>query len=273
MKLVTIRTPDGTRAARVDGDDVVELPYADVRHLIADGPDWTRAAARSSGPRHRYSDVSLAPVIPVPEKIICLGRNYAEHVEELQRERPEYPVLFAKFHRSLIGARDAISLPPGGQVDWEAELVIVVGREVRHARGDEATSAIAGYTVMNDVSARDWQSRTTQWLQGKTFEGSTPLGPALVTSDEVGDPSRLEIRCEVNGEVMQRATCASMIFKPQEVVEYVSDIITLVPGDVIATGTPSGVGLARSPQVFLRPGDVVRTSVAGIGECVNVCAG
>src|SRR5690606_4057319 len=139
-----------------------------------------------------------------------------------------HPILFGKFHRSLVGAYDEIELPPGGQVDLEAELCLVIGREVRNARGAEARVAIAGYTVMNDVSARDWQSRTPQWLQGKTWERSTPLGPALVTTEEVEDISDLEISCQVNGEVMQSARCGNMIFKPQEIVEYVSDIITLV---------------------------------------------
>lgn len=273
MRLVTMRLDGSTRAGRVDGDSVVELPQVDVREVLSSDADWATAAAAVQGPRHRLDDVSLAPVVPAPEKIVCLGRNYAEHIDELERERPAYPILFAKYHRSLVGACDEIELPPGGRVDWEAELCLVIGRQVRRATGAEALSAIAGYTVMNDVSARDWQLRTPQWLQGKTFERSTPLGPALVTQDEVADLADLTVHCEVNGEVMQSASCARMIFEPQAIVEYVSQIVTLVPGDVIATGTPGGVGMARQPEVYLRPGDVIRTSVSGVGECVNRCVG
>ena len=157
------------------------------------------------------------------------------------------------------------------QIDWEAELAFVIGLPVRHATESEAAAAIAGFTILNDVTARDYQHRTLQWLQGKTFEKSTPLGPALVTGDEVGDARDLEVRCDVDGQPMQRGKTSDLIFKPVEIVRYISDIITLLPGDVIATGTPSGVGDGRNPKVFLRPGQVVRTAIEGLGVMENMC--
>jgi acylpyruvate hydrolase len=192
------------------------------------------------------------------------------------RELPTYPTLFAKFARCLVGARDPIVLPAGAErVDWEAELAFVIGAEVRHADRATAGAAIAGYSVLNDISVRDYQSRTLQWLQGKTFESSTPLGPHLVTPDEVvDDPAEtpdLEIRCEVDGDVRQLARTGDLVFGPADIVAYVSQILTLEPGDVIATGTPGGVGAGRKPPLFLSPGQVVRTVIEGIGELVNEC--
>jgi acylpyruvate hydrolase len=212
--------------------------------------------------------------VPKPPKIICLGLNYRAHIREMGRELPSHPTLFAKFAPALIGSHDAIVIPAASeQLDWEAELAVVIGRRVRHADRTAASAAIAGYTIMNDVTARDWQHRTTQWLQGKTFESTTPLGPVLVTTDEVGDRPDLRIRCWINDELMQDARTGDLVFDPPTVVRYVSEIVTLEPGDVIATGTPGGVGVARTPARFLRPGDVVRTSIEGIGELENVCAG
>jgi acylpyruvate hydrolase len=200
--------------------------------------------------------------------------NYRSHVEEMGREQPTHPTLFAKFARSLLGPRDPLILPPeSNQVDWEVELAFVIGREVRRATGREARDAIAGFTVLNDVSMRDWQFRTMQFLQGKAWEGSTPMGPALVTTDEVpgGSAPDLVLTCEVDGEVMQKGRTSDLLFGPEELVAYISTIVTLEPGDIVATGTPSGVGAGRTPPVFLRPGQVVRTSIEGIGELVNEC--
>jgi acylpyruvate hydrolase len=272
MRLLTIRTPEGTRAARRDGDDVVLLEHEDVGALLASGRDWARTAQSASGPTHHFLEVDLAPVVTHPEKIICLGLNYRSHIEEMGREAPEHPTLFAKYARALIGARDPIVLPPeSDHVDWEAELAFVIGRPVRRARGAQAEEAIAGFCVLNDVSMRDWQMRTTQFLQGKTFERSTPVGPVLVTPEEVNGARDLPIRSEVDGEVMQKARTSDLLFSPLEIVAYISTIMTLVPGDLIATGTPAGVGAARQPPLFLRPGQVVRTVIEGIGELVNEC--
>jgi acylpyruvate hydrolase len=274
MKILTYRTAGATRAGRVDGDEVVELDFADAGELFASGPGWRRQAEQWDGRRHVLSDLDLAPVVVAPRKIICLGLNYAGHILEMGRELPQHPTLFAKFARSLAGARDPIALPTG-QVDWEAELAFVIGSEVRHASGEQAGAAIAGYTVCNDVSVRDFQNRTVEWLQGKIFEASTPLGPWLVTTDElVADPAEtpdLEIRCEVDGDVRQHSRTSDLLFGPAAIVEYVSRIVTLEPGDVISTGTPGGVGIGRTPPVFLAPGQVVRTVVEDVGELVNEC--
>jgi acylpyruvate hydrolase len=272
MRLVTIRTANGTRAGRVDGDRVVELDAPDIGGLLSD-LDWARAAAAAGGAEHALAGAGLATLVTRPSKVICLGLNYASHIKEMGLEPPKYPTLFPKFPGTLIGARDPILLPKvSEQVDWEVELGVVIGRPARHVSGDEAAAAIAGYTVINDVSVRDYQSHTTQFLAGKVFERTTPVGPALVTLDELpGGGADLAVRCEVDGEVMQDSRTSDLLFSPAEIISYVSDIITLEPGDLIATGTPAGVGAARTPPVWLRPGQVVRTVVEGVGECVNQC--
>jgi acylpyruvate hydrolase len=272
MRLATIRTDGGTRAGRVDGDAVSLLPFDDVGELLSSGADWAQRAAAGGGEHVALSGVSLAPVVPRPEKIVCVGLNYRAHAAEAKLDLPDYPILFAKYTRSLIGAGDDLVLPGNSdKVDWEAELGLVIGTEVRHADLATAEAAIAGYTVVNDVSMRDWQRRTSQFLQGKTFERSTPAGPYLVTPDELEDPRRLHLTCTVDDEVMQDAFTDDLVFSPAEVVSYISAIITLVPGDLIATGTPGGVGGARRPQVFLVPGQTMRTKIDGVGELVNRC--
>ena len=272
MRLTTIRTPAGTRAARVDGDRAVELEAPDVGALLAAGDDARRDAAAARGPEHDLARADLAPVVPRPPKIICLGLNYEQHIREMGHEPPDVPTLFAKYTRALIGPRDPIVLPRAAQlVDWEAELAFVIGRIVRHADDGAARDAIAGYTICNDVSMRDWQGRTSQWLQGKTFERSTPVGPVLVSPDELDDPGDLALRCEVDGVVRQDARTSDLVFDPVAIVRYVSTILTLEPGDLVSTGTPGGVGAGLDPPVFLRPGQVVRTVVEGIGELANPC--
>jgi len=214
----------------------------------------------------------FAPVVPRPGKIICVGLNYRAHILETGRELPEYPTLFAKFADTLTGARDDLVLPSVSEkVDWEVELGVIIGRPVYRASADEAEAGIAGYTVVNDVSMRDWQRRTLQWLQGKMFERSTPTGPYLVTADEVGTAPDLEVRCEVDDVVMQQSRTSDLLFGAAEIVAYASQAVTLRPGDLIATGTPGGVGNARKPPVYLRPGNVLRTWIEGLGECVNRC--
>jgi acylpyruvate hydrolase len=271
VKLATIRTGDGrTRAVRLDGERAVELDVGDVGELLGAGVDLS--AAPVTGATHAVDDLDLAPLVPQPGKIICLGLNYRAHIIETGRELPAFPTLFAKFADALVGAHEGIELPPEAQrPDWEAELAFVIGRTVRRARGDDARDAIAGYTICNDITMRDWQYRTLQWLQGKTWERSTPLGPFLATPDEVDDARDLRVRCEVDGEVMQDASTADLLLNPTEIVEYVSTIVTLRPGDVVSTGTPGGIGEARDPKVSLRPGQVVRTTIEGLGEQRNPC--
>jgi acylpyruvate hydrolase len=271
MRLLTIRTTEGTRAARLEGDQVVELPFGDVGAVLSSGPDWARTAA-TPGARRPLGEVELAPVVTGPDKIICLGLNYRSHIQEMGRDLPAYPTMFSKFRRALVGPRDPIVLPPeSDEPDWEVELGLLIGRPVRRVRGAEAEGAIAGYCVVNDVTMRDWQRRTTQYLQGKTFERTTPVGPVLVTPEEVDGARDLELTSFVDGQLMQRGRTSDLLFSPVELVEYISTVVTLLPGDLIATGTPAGVGAARTPPVFLRPGQVVRASVEGIGELVNEC--
>jgi acylpyruvate hydrolase len=269
VKLATLRTPGGTVAVRVDGDTATELGAGDVGALLA-LPDWRERAARAVGPVHALADADYAPVVLAPPAIVCVGLNYAHHIREMGRELPEYPTLFAKFTPALVGAYDDITLPSSSDaVDWEAELAVVIGRRVRHATEEEARDAIAGYAVLNDVTARDWQYRSAQWLQGKTFEGTTPFGPYLVTADEAGEG--LDLVCEVDGDVVQASNTADLVFGPVALVRYVSEIFTLSPGDVIATGTPGGVGHARNPKRYLAEGTRLVTRIEGLGECRNTC--
>ncbi|RKN06265.1 fumarylacetoacetate hydrolase family protein [Streptomyces radicis] len=271
MRLTTLRTPDGTRAARVEGGTAVELNAPDVGALLAH-PGWRVLAAARGGAEHDLATAASAPVVPRPGKIVCVGLNYRNHIAEMGRELPEHPTLFAKFPEALIGPADPIALDPASHaVDWEAELAVVIGARVRRAGESEAAAAIAGFAALNDVTMRDWQYRTPQWLQGKTFEGTTPFGPALVTPDELpgGVRPSLTLSATVDGEKVQESTTADLVFDPVTLVRYLSTILTLNPGDVIATGTPGGVGHARTPRRYLTEGSVLVTEVEGIGRLTN----
>jgi 2-keto-4-pentenoate hydratase/2-oxohepta-3-ene-1,7-dioic acid hydratase in catechol pathway len=216
------------------------------------------------------ADVHLLPPVPQPPKIICVGRNYADHVAEVERPLPEFPVLFARFSRTLVGATDPIVRPVvSDQLDWEGELAFVVGVGGRHVSPDDAYDVIAGYSLFNDVSVRDYQLRVPQYTAGKNFESSGPFGPALVTRDEIPDPHALRLEVTVNGELMQSASTGEMIFSIPELIAHISEWITLEPGDVVVTGTPSGTGHARRPHRFLVPGDRVRVSIPELGELEN----
>ncbi|MFF0372033.1 fumarylacetoacetate hydrolase family protein [Micromonospora sp. NPDC005087] len=268
MKLATIRTADGaTRAVRVEGETLLDLGLTDVGELLAQ-PDWAGHAARAGGV-HAVRAIGYAPVVPRPGKIICVGLNYRNHILEMGRELPQHPTLFAKYPEALIGANDEIQLPPESeQVDWEAELAIVIGKTVRRATEADAGEAIAGFAVLNDVTMRDWQYRTKMWLQGKTWEATTPFGPYLVTPDELPGGTRpsLTVTGSVNGEVVQQANTLDLVFDPVALVRYISTIVTLNPGDVIASGTPGGVGHARKPARYLADGSVLTTEITGLGR-------
>lgn len=276
MKLVTLRSAGRTEAARVENGRAVPLGHEDVgallRHAGALGVSLAEAASAEAGESVAAGGAELAPVVTLPGKIICVGLNYRTHILEMKRAVPEFPTLFAKYPAALIGAGDDIRLPAASeQMDWEVELGVVIGRRARHLDEHDAGQAIAGYTVLNDVTARDFQYRTLQWLQGKTFESTCPFGPALVTPDEVGHARDLEVTCEVDGEVVQRARTSDLVFPPAALVSYLSGILTLEPGDVIATGTPGGVGFGFDPPRYLKDGSVLRSAIEGLGECVNVC--
>jgi acylpyruvate hydrolase len=272
MKLATIRTLDGrTRAVRVDDDHLFDLGADDLGTFLAD-PAWTERAAAATEPAPDVRGATFAPVVPRPGKIVCVGLNYRNHILEMGRDLPEHPTLFSKYADTLVGANDDIVKPPETDAfDWECELAVVIGAPVRRARGAEAERAIAGFAVLNDVTCRDWQFRTREWLQGKNWEATTPLGPYLVTPDELpgGVRPTLEISTKVDGETVQKDTTADLLFDPVALVEYVSTMVTLRPGDVIATGTPGGVGHARTPARYLEVGQHLTTEVSGLGRCEN----
>lgn len=273
MELVTVRHDGGFRAGRVEGDDIVLLRWPTVKELLADGGQ-AEAASADEGQSVSRAAAELAPIVPRPDKIICVGVNYADHIAEMGRTPPDHPTCFAKFARALIGPNDDIVLPPAEastSIDWECELALVIGSSVRNATPAEALAAIAGYCALNDVSVRDWQTRTTQYVAGKTWESTTPVGPVLVTTDVLGDGRGLGLSTTVNGVVKQQSSTEHLVFGPIEIVADLSRIMTLDPGDIITTGTPGGVGVARDPQEFLTAGDEVVVEVEGIGRLANRC--
>lgn len=273
---------DGEKLGVLDGDRIVDLTNASGGALTADVPALLRAHdGRFDAIRETLNSVTDADVLPreavtllppiMPGKIICLGLNYRRHAEEANMALPETPVIFTKAQTSVIADGEAIVLPKmaADEVDYEAELAVVIGRRAQHVRRDEALEYVGGYTCANDVSARDLQMRTSQWVLGKMLDTFCPLGPALVTADEVPNPNALAIGCRLNGETMQASTTQDMIFDIPFTIEYLSSLMTLQPGDVILTGTPEGVGFSRTPPVFLRPGDVVEIEIEGLGVLRN----
>lgn len=218
-------------------------------------------------------EMELLPPVPRPPKIICVARNYGEHAAEANLNVLEHPNLFIRFAQSLIPHEAPILVPKvSTNVDWEAELAVIIGRPGKHVAKEAALDHVAGYSVFNDVSIRDWQLRVPQFGAGKNFDASGPFGPALVTKDEVPDPQALKIELELNGEVMQSASTADMVFSVADLIEHISAFATLEPGDVIATGTPSGVGFVRKPPRFLEPGDTVRIEIERVGVLENPVA-
>jgi 2-keto-4-pentenoate hydratase/2-oxohepta-3-ene-1,7-dioic acid hydratase in catechol pathway len=277
MKLATLRVDGSTRAVRLDGDRLVDLGSADLGAFLSQD-DWAaKAAAVDAGTAETYpvEGADFAPVVPQPSKVVCVGLNYKNHIQEMGRDLPQYPTLFAKFADCLIGAGDDIARPEEtSEFDWEVELAVVIGKPVRRARGAEAEAAIAGFTVLNDITCRDWQFRTREWLQGKMWDSSTPVGPYVVTPDELpgGVRPELEVKLSVDGEVMQNDNTGDLLFDPVALVEYVSTVVRLNPGDIIATGTPGGVGHARNPKRYLTGGENIVTEIQGIGRLENTVA-
>jgi acylpyruvate hydrolase len=254
--------------ALVEGDAVV--PLDGIAELGRETPAEVLADPPLSGERVPLEEVTLRPVIPSPGKIVCVGLNYRAHVEEGVYDVPDYPVLFTKFAETLVGAGQPIVLPPESEaVDFEAELAFVIGRRVRRS-GD--LDAVGGYTLANDVSMRDYQYRTHQWLPGKAWASSTPLGPYLVTPDEVGDPHALDISLELNGERMQTSNTSRFIFDIPTLIAAISEFVPLTPGDVVLTGTPEGVGYRREPKVLLNDGDRVVVEIEKVGRLENPVA-
>lgn len=272
MKLATLRVGVGggtTAAARLDGTTengtYTEIEgYGDLAALFA-VEDWRATAEAASGTGHAAGTVELETVIPEPSKVLCVGLNYTEHILEMGRDLPKYPTVFAKFADTLTGPADTVAaVEEDPALDWEGELVIVIGKLAHRVSVEDADDHIAGYTAANDISMRTWQARTQEWLQGKMWAKSTPVGPVVVTADEF-DQGTAVLTTTVNGQAMQEHPIADLLFKPAQLVSYLSTITPLRPGDLILTGTPGGVGKGRTPQVYLRPGDHVEVAITGIG--------
>ncbi|ARK29905.1 fumarylacetoacetate hydrolase family protein [Halalkalibacter krulwichiae] len=304
MKLVNYRLGESVRAAAIVGEQVIDLNHAYVAMLEAQGQARAEKVAEALVPANtiefveggdksleeaykaiefaqtneannpkivlNQEDVKIEAPILKPNKIICVGHNYREHILEMKRELPPYPVIFAKFNNAIIGPEDDIPYSPiTEKLDYEAEFTFVISKQAKNVSKEEALDYVAGYTIVNDVTARDLQRRTLQWLQGKTLDGSAPMGPWLVTKDEIPNPHELEVVLTVNGEERQRSNTANLVFDVNYLVEFLSNIMTLEPGDVICTGTPGGVGVARDPQVFLQDEDIVRIEIDKIGALEN----
>ncbi|MDO7488700.1 fumarylacetoacetate hydrolase family protein [Peribacillus frigoritolerans] len=216
------------------------------------------------------SEVKILPPIAKPDKIICVGLNYFDHCKETGMEPPVSPVIFSKYSNAIAGHNDAIEIPiNSNEVDFEAELAFVIGREAKHVSEDEAIEYVFGYTIINDISARDLQFQDGQWSRGKTADTFAPLGPVIVTHDEVGDPHKLAIKLELNGEIMQDSNTSNLIFTVPKIISFLSQSMTLMPGDLIATGTPPGVGMGRNPKIWLKNGDRINISIEKIGTLSN----
>jgi len=282
MKLVTFEQNGKTGIGALRADDTIvafgvaapNLP-ADMKSFLAAGADALAAAqqAVSNAPASaivKRGDVKLRAPVTNPGKIVCVGLNYADHAKEAGLPLPEYPTVFSKYSNTVNDPGGNIVLPKiSAEPDYECELGVVIGRRAKSVSQGDALSHVAGYLPFHDVSARDFQGRTSQWTLGKTFDTFAPMGPALVTSDEVGDPHTLDIQLSIGGEVLQKSNTSNLIFKIDFLVSYLSAIMTLEPGDVIATGTPAGIGGARNPKRFLKPGETVRIEIAKLGVLEN----
>jgi acylpyruvate hydrolase len=254
---------------QIDGD--LATPLRGVTELGRDTPSSLLAAppleAQSAVP---VSELVFRPVVPAPAKVICIGLNYLAHIEETHNTQPDYPVFFPKWASTLTGAYDDIPKPAeSAAVDYEVELAVVIGERARRVSPEDALACVAGYTVANDVTMRDYQYKSSQYLQGKAWDATTPVGPHLVTPDEISDPAALTLRTTVNGETVQEASTALMIIDVPTLVSTISEFTALEPGDLILTGTPAGVGYRRDPQLLLDDGDLVACEIDGIGRLEN----
>lgn len=288
MKLLTFRTDNGLALGVKTGQGILRVPNSGddtsltVKKLIEGGDGALTELNRSldrtledgqGAPFLNEEELDLGPCVPEPGKIVCVGLNYRKHAEESNMDIPKFPILFNKYNNTLAGHGDSIPLPDDSeQVDYEAELAIVIGREAKNVTQEDALDYVFGYCAANDLSARDLQFRSNQWLLGKCLDGFCPLGPYLVTADEIKNPNALEISCTVNGEVRQKSNTSDMIFHCDEIISYISRYMTLSPGDVILTGTPEGVvfGYPESERVWLKDGDQVAVEIAGLGCLDNV---
>jgi 2-keto-4-pentenoate hydratase/2-oxohepta-3-ene-1,7-dioic acid hydratase in catechol pathway len=283
MKLATLHTPSGPRVVSVHGDKYVDLSAGDgaipatLKGLLSvDGwHNLATSAEKAAVAKGAFVTGDLLAPIGDPEKVVCIGLNYRDHAEESGQPIPGEPVCFNKFPTAVTGPGAPVPLPSVcTQIDYEAELVVVIGKTAKHVSEQDALKYVAGYMNGNDVSARDWQLNKPgkQWLMGKTPDGFAPTGPWLVTADEVADPGQLAISLTLNGQTMQNSSTKELIFNIPQLIAYLTQIVTLKPGDLVFTGTPPGVGMARKPPVFLKPGDTMSVTIAGLGTLTNPCS-
>ena len=278
MKLLTFTHHNHTRIGAVvdnqviDGSSHPDLPTDMISFLAAGANALAAMQQQIDSGRNRISlsDVQIQAPIPRPGKFLGIGLNYADHIAETGREKPEFPTFFTKQSTCVIGHGTAIQRPKvSDKLDYEGELAFVIGQRCRHVSVAEAHHVIAGFTIANDVTVRDWQARTPTWTLGKSFDTCGPLGPWIVTSDEIGDPHHLSLKTWVDDELRQQANTSEMMFNCYEVVAYLTQAMTLEPGDVITTGTPAGVGVKMQPRGYLKPGQVVTIEIEGIGRLIN----
>ena len=276
MRLASFRTAQGASYGAVTNQGIVDLGrrlgnrYSDLRTLLErNGLEEARKAAGAAAD-YKESDVTWLPVIPNPGKIVCVGLNYEEHRQETGRDKTEQPALFLRLAESQVGHRQPILRPRESKnLDYEAEIAVVIGRAGRRISQKDSWNHIAGYSCYNDGSVRDWQRHTVQWTAGKNFASTGGFGPWMVSADEIPAGALLTLSCRLNGERMQHATTEQMIFKIPKLIEYISSFTTLLPGDVIVTGTPGGVGARRNPPVWMKPGDTVEIEIDKVGVLVN----
>jgi len=258
----------------VDGG-LIDLPgrsgrSPDLAQALAEGDVAELASFGHDKPEFSFESVKFLPVVPRPRKIICVGLNYREHAAETGKDLPSYPTLFVRFADSVVGHREPLTCPTvSHRFDYEGELAVIIGRPARHVDRARALDFVAGYTCFNDATVRDWQGHTTQFTPGKNFVGSGAMGPFLTTADEIPEPSALSLTTRFNGSVVQQASTGAMIFDVPTLIEYISTFTQLLPGDVIATGTPAGVGYRRQPRLYMKAGDVVEVEIEGIGTLSN----
>ena len=280
MRIVTFRrNADSWPEVGVVRDDTIVSLGANCPNAVSLIANWDQAQAPvleyldKNAPAEaivKMADVKLMAPVLRPHKIICIGLNYRDHAVESGMDIPQFPTVFNKFSSSIIGPGDEIVLPKASEKpDYEAEFAFVVGESGRHIKAEDWRKHVFGYTIVNDVSARDFQMRTTQWMMGKTFDTFCPMGPWIVTANEIEDPHDLDIKMTINGEVLQNSNTKELIFRIPDLIEYLSSVMTLESGDIVSTGTPAGVGLGHKPPRWLRPGDECVVSISGIGELRN----
>jgi 2-keto-4-pentenoate hydratase/2-oxohepta-3-ene-1,7-dioic acid hydratase in catechol pathway len=279
MRLATFKTAQGISYGIVTAKGIVDLKryignrFADLKALMGGNAFAEAAKHVNEAPDYKESDITWLPVIPNPDKIVCVGLNYQDHVVETGRENTEQPAIFLRVADSQVGHKQPIIRPrESTNLDYEAEIAVVIGKPGRRIKQADAWSHIAGYSCYNEGSVRDWQRHTVQWTAGKNFAQTGAFGPWLVTADEIPPNTRMTLSCRLNGERMQHASTEQMIFKIPKIIEYVSTWTTLLPGDVLVTGTPGGVGARRNPPVWMKPGDKVEIEIDKVGILENTIA-